>query len=92
MHQEYRNKKHTGLVEAVMWKILTGLKAAHVLLPSDVWKRVQASKERWLLPQLKVLLIWLLKGVSRGQLQGRPEGKITGMLKGGDWNGNDFIL
>lgn len=57
MHQEYRNKKHMGLVKAVMWKILTGLKAAHVLTASDVWKRVQASKGRWLSPQLKVLLI-----------------------------------
>lgn len=58
MHQEYRNKKHMGLVKAVMWKILTGLKAAHVLMASDVWKRVQASKGRWLSPQLKVLR-WL---------------------------------
>lgn len=57
MQQEFRNKKQTGLGKAVMWKILTGLKAARVLMLSDVWKRVQASKERWLSLQLKVLLI-----------------------------------
>lgn len=57
MHQEYRNKKHMGPGKAVMWKILTGLKNARVLMASDVWKRVQASKERWLSLQLPVLLI-----------------------------------